>query len=720
MLHPSDRYRPDPIRMGPTTRTNTIHRRSVSAQPPRPRLRRALALGTATAFGLGGLFATPAFAETAPDEAPTSGKTFESNSISLLEDDGVSAVGRDADGNVVIVASEVTDAVSSFEESYSNVVVEDLVGGFTALAETDVVGGAGYYSVADPTSEAGALCSIGFSAWSPTGDPAVVSAGHCTADGTLGLSALTLPSGDPAGGGAADNSTVEPVRLLGELAFAQYGGPENSPGEPGSDTSVDISAIDVVNPELTLLPEVTTWATGPQDDLSLDTTTISSVGTVELSQPVSKSGRTTGLSTSTGPLLEGWAEVTDEEGEDPRVVKGFGGDMVVDSGDSGGAVFQGEKAVGVVSGGGMTPEGVSQIWVADLNAGLALTGGYTIMLAVDAPVLASPANGGEVERGARITGTGPANADIVVTPANGEEFTVQSNGEGNWQFNAPTALGAFAFDVQAVIGFNTSAVNSYELEVVAAPLTAPVISTPADGQRIETGLTSVSGTGFPGATITIDGDIEATTTVEGDGTWMVEADLSYGAYTITATQSFEGETSPVATSKFSVIPVAPVISTPEDGASFEAADAPETSSGVGIEGALVTLSVNGELVGSYEIEGELPVEDETPVEGADLMAAAALPGDNWEIALGDALVTGENVISATQAINGVTSAAAAVTIQLEAAAGEAPGNGNDDGDDLAVTGGPDLLPIGLAAWLFIAAGIASVVVVRKRRASIEG
>lgn len=693
----------------------------MSAQPPRRRLRRAFALGTATAFGLGGLFAAPAFAETTPDEAPVSGSSFESNSISLLGEEGVEAVGRDADGNVVIVASDVTDAVASFEESYSNVVVQDIVGGYTALAETDVVGGAGYYSVSDPTAQDGALCSIGFSAWSPTGAPAVISAGHCTADGTLGLSALTLPSGDPAGGGAADNTTVELVTALGELAFAQYGGPGNTTGEPNSDTSVDISAIDVINPDLDLRPAVTTWETAAQDDLSLSTTPISSVGAVDVSKPVSKSGRTTGLSTSTGPLLEGWAEIGNEEDDEVRIVKGFGGAMTVGSGDSGGAVFQGEKAVGVVSGGSGAGD---QIWVADLEAGLALTDGYTIMLDVDAPVLASPGNGGEVERGARITGTGPASTSIVVTPENGEEFTVQSNADGNWQFNAPTTLGAFAFSVQAVSGFNESAVNSYVLEVVPAPLTAPVISTPADGQRIETELTSVSGTAFPGATITIGGDIEATATVEGDGTWAVEAELSYGAYTITATQSSEGETSPVATSKFSVVPVAPSISTPADGETFEADEAPETASGVGIEGAVVTVSVNGEPVGSYEIDGEIaaetPTEDEAPADDADLIVAAALPGDNWEVALEDAIVTGENVISVTQAIDGVSSAAASVTIELLAAAGEAPGAGTDDGDDLAVTGGPDLLPIGLAAWLFIAAGIATVVVVRKRRAVIQG
>jgi hypothetical protein len=690
----------------------------VSAQPPRPRLRRALALGTATAFGLGGLFATPAFAETAPDVAPTSGAAYEENSLNILGKDGVEAVGTDGDGNVVIIVSDENATATNFADQHENVVVREIEGGLKALADTDVVGGAGYIAGGPSTGDQAGLCSVGFSAWDPTGNPAVVSAGHCTLDGAFEQALLTLPSGDTAGGGDPEGNDVDVSYPLGNIGFSQYGAAGNEPGAEGDPNSVDIAVIDDINPALSLLPEVTDWSTAASEDLSLSTTEISSVGAVDISKPFSKSGRTTGLSTSNGiEAVVGWAKV----GE--RFVKGFGSGIATSDGgpgvlegDSGGAVFQGEKAVGIVSGGNDPGD---FIWAADLQAGLALTEGYTIKLAVDAPVLASPANGGEVERGSRITGTGPANADIVVTPATGEEFTVKANAQGNWQFNAPTALGAFAFDVQAVIGFNTSPVNSYELEVVPAPLTAPVITSPADGRTVETELEAITGTGFPGATITIAGDVEGTTTVGNDGNWSVPAGLSYGSYTITATQSFEGETSPVATSEFAVVPVAPTISTPADGSYYEEADAPETSSGVGIEGALVTLSVNGELVGSYEIEGELPVE--TP-DTDRLMAAAALPGDNWEIALGDALVAGDNVISVTQAIEGVTSAAASVTVEIIAAADEAPGNGNgnDDGDDLAVTGGPDLLPIGLAAWLFIAAGIASVVVVRKRRASMQG
>jgi hypothetical protein len=677
----------------------------VSVQHSQPRLRRALALGTVAAFGLGGLFAAPAFAETAPTDAPVTGSAFEDNSLELLAEAGVEAVGRDADGNVVIVASESNPAVAEFEAEYGNVVVQDITGSFSALATTDVVGGAGYASPVDAQNVA--VCSTGFAGWDPEGQPAIITAGHCTDDGSLSQTFLTVPSGDTAGGGDA----LAPSALLGDFGFNQFGGPGNTAGVKNS-TSVDIAVIDVTNGALDLLPEVTDWSTASQNDLSLSTTEISSVGTVDLKKTVSKSGRTTGKTTSTGKLTAGWANVDD------RVVKGFGGLMEVGEGDSGGAVYQGEKAVGLVSGG--TPDG-TEIWVADLQAGLGRTGGYTVMLAIDAPKVTSPANGGEVERGAKISGTSEAGTTVVVTPTVGAPFNARSDAKGNWSFPAPTTLGDYGFSVQAKNGFNLSPSVSYAVEVVAAPLTAPVIESPADGSSVETELTEVSGTALPGAVITVTGDVTGTVTVPSSGDWSIPADLSYGEYSITVTQASEGETSPSATSDFTIAPAAPSISTPADGDWFAAGDAPEATSGVGIAGATVTVSVNGEVVGTDEIMAE-PVED-APIADADAIAAAALPGDNWEVALADSIVTGDNTISVTQTIEGVTSAAATSTIELRAVAGEAPvagpGEDDDNGDGLAVTGGPDLMPIGIAAWLLIAGGLAAAMVVRKRRLVTE-
>lgn len=674
----------------------------MSAHPP-PRLRRALALGTAAAFGLGGLFAAPAFAETAPSDAPTSGAAFESNSLDLLTEDGVEAVGRDADGNVVILASDGSDEADAFAAKYGNVIIKTLANGFDALAATDVVGGAGYAAPAG--GDSAALCSIGFSAWSPDGAPAVVSAGHCTSDGTLTQTILTTPSDDDAAGGTAPSASLP----LGTFGFSQFGGPGNSTGDFDDPNSVDISVIDVL-PNLDVRPVVTDWTTASQDDLSLSTTEISAVGAFDATKPVSKSGRTTGLTTGSYLGIEdGWADVGG------RIVKGFALNLKSSEGDSGGAIFQGETAVGILSGGDELDDGTPVTWAADLQAGLALTGGYTIMLAVDAPVLTSPADGAEIERGATISGTGPASTTIVVDPNEGETFEITTNASGAWSFPAPSTLGKYGFTLQSKKGFNLSEEVYYTVQVVPAPLKAPGITSPKDGSTVETEVTSIRGTGLPLAQITVTGDVEGTAVVGDNGVWSVPANLSYGEYSISVTQSSEGETSPVATSDFTVAPVAPSISTPADGDWFAAGDAPESTSGVGLAGATVTVSVNGTVVGTDDIPAE-PTQEMR-------LAAAALPGDNWEVALANAIVTGDNVISVTQTVDGVTSAAATATVELRAAAGEGPvagpGEGTGNGGGLAVTGGPDLLPIGIAAWLLIAGGIAAAMVVRKRRLVTE-
>ncbi len=679
----------------------------MSAQPPTSRLRRALALGTATAFGLGGLFAAPAFAETAAEDAPTSGTAFEANSLEMLAEDGVEAVGRDGDGNVVILTSGDSAAADAFDAEHGNVVVKTLSTPFSSLATTDVVGGAGYVGLLDDNN--GALCSVGFGAWDPEGNQAVVTAGHCADDGAIDETYLTVPSSDTAGGG--DEPQIRaPFGLFG---FSQFGGPGNTTGANGDPNSVDIAVIDVL-PTLDVRPEVTDWSTVEQDDLSLSTTEISSVGAFDSSKPVAKSGRTSGYTTGTAlaGMEQGWSVVSG------RVVKGFALELASVEGDSGGAIFQGETAVGVLSGGGNLDDGTAVTWAADLQAGLALTGGYTIMLALDAPKLSTPSNGGEVERGAAITGTGPASTDIVITPEGGEEITVESDAQGRWSFPAPNTLGSFAFSVQAVDGFNVSESNSYELEVVRAPLAAPVILSPTDRERVENGLTAITGTGFPGATIEITKDVEATTTVQSDGTWSVPTDLSYGQYTITATQSLDGETSPEDSSLFFVVPSAPIISTPEDGAIYAADEAPEVASGIAIEDSRVTVAVNGVEVGSYDVGGDGSA-DEAPAEGADLVAAAASPDDNWEVRIADALVEGENVLTVTQTVGSLTSDAAVVAFEVLAAPAESPATPGDDDEDLAVTGGPDLLPIGIGAWLLVAAGIAATLIVRKRRLAVE-
>ncbi|WP_382307867.1 hypothetical protein [Herbiconiux sp. UC225_62] len=641
-----------------------------------------LAIGTVTVAGMTGAFGSAAFAADDDTTVPASGAAFDAYAQSVLVDDQVQAVAKDGDGNVVIYtttpADQIDDASTrSLLEFKSNVVVKVLSAPLEAYDANDVVGGAGYLARETPTSIEAGLCSVGFSGWTPTGDPAVISAGHCTNDNSYVVSDLTLPTGDPAGGGDPENGDVTITQALGQLGFSQYGGPGNTTGTAGDKSSVDISTIDIDidNPTLTLLPEVTDWTTAQSEDLSASTLPVRSVGTASVGASVSKSGRTTGFTSGTVQSVDGWANVGG------RQVYGFMTVMTSKPGDSGGSIIQGDTAVGLVSGGSEV-DGV--VWGADLQAGLALTGGYTVALKLDAPVLTSPADGGDVYTGGAITGTGPAGATLVVDPSQGATFDVAIDGDGNWSFPAPGQAGALSYSVHAERGFDTSPTTAFSVNVVPAPLKAPAITSPYDGQKVETSISALFGTGEPGATVTLSGSVEDTALVGSDGTWSVDVDLDYGSYSVSAVQNrSDASTSPSVTVAFSVVPVAPVITSPANGTTFDAGNGPTQVTGTGIDGATVTIWINGSIAG-----------------------ATTVADGTWAIPLTSALAAGTVTITAAQTIDGTTGTGSTSTITITAAAG---GGGNsapagNSGAGLASTGAPVAPLLGGGVLLLLAAG----------------
>lgn len=642
-----------------------------------------LAGGTTAAIILalsGALIPTVANAEE-DATAPTTGASFDANAKQLLTADGVEAVATNAQGQVVLYTTTPQESLpgeaDAFVDGHSNVVVEVLDAPFSSQATTDVVGGAGYVAVNPANPEVGGLCSVGFSGWSPEGEPAIISAGHCTDDGGYTVNGMSLPTSDTAGGGTGP---VTVTYAFGDLAFSQYGGPGNTPGANGDVTSTDVSVWDLQNDQLTLLPEITDWTTFESEDLSTSTTPVRSVGAAQANAPVSKSGRTTGLTNGTVLAVNGWANV------DGRQVYGFMTNVLSDQGDSGGSVFQGDTAVGILSGGTTTTSGEPRMFAANLQEALAVTGGYTVALFIDAPVVTSAAQLGV---DGRVTGTGPANTTLVVTQGNGTPFEVQIDANGNWSFPAPTEIDDYSYSAFVRSGFNESAAITFNVEVLPV---APAIIAPANGARIETEVTEIVGTGAEGATITLTGDVTGETTVEENGTWTVEADLGIGAYSVTAVQDIDGVVSAPATSAFAVIPTAPVVSAPLAGGAYAFASAPTAATGTGIEGATLTLTLNGAAA------GETTVAD----------------GGAWTLPL--TAQAGEFTLVATQTVNGQSNS---TTVAYVVAAAPGTGGGGSDngaGGDLAQTGGGDLTPYAVtaAALLLLGAGLMTVRRVRAR------
>ncbi|AAT88667.1 hemagglutinin/hemolysin-related protein [Leifsonia xyli subsp. xyli str. CTCB07] len=445
---------------------------------------------------------------------------------------------RAADAPTATVA-----AIDGLQARYSNV-VERVSATAQPFATTDVVGGAGYMI---DTANGLAACSLGFSAWTPGGGPAVITAGHCAEEAT-GSPLRTLPSAEPAAGGPR----FARMSALGNVGFAQFGDAGGSAGFTGDPDSIDIADIDVTEPSLTLLPAVTNWTTAASDDLSAAAISVKAVANPALGSHVSKSGRTTGFTTGGTVVEEGWAMIGG------RWVRGFKADgLTAGPGDSGGAVIQNNTAVGLVSGG---VEG-DFTWVADIVDALALTSGYTLRLVLDAAAI-SVAPGASVTRGSRITGTTAAGATVTVSGDNDFTATATAAADGSWSFAAPMTEDPFSFTTQAQDSFNVSADHTTSVTLVAAPLTAPVVTSPAPGAR-DTPVTAITGTANPGYTVTVSGDAAGTAVATPDGTWTIHTTLNAGTHRITVTQSFDGDTSAETVVTFQIAETAAPVTPPE-------------------------------------------------------------------------------------------------------------------------------------------------------------
>jgi len=430
----------------------------------------------------GVLVTVPASATEPTKEASTSVKAMSKQVQEFDGVEGIQSYGTDGEGNVVVVTlpeSELDDEgiekIEAFKGEYSNVEVIEIAEPLQAYAKNQLVGGAGY------GTDTGGLCSVGFTAWDPQGNPAVITAGHCTSDGQAKLVDRTRPSTDTAHAGEG----VQPQPLdddwMGTFGFSQFGGPGHSAGADKDPNSTDIAVIDVDNPALELLPQVTDWsdAAADADDLAAGIeTNITAVGAPQSGAPVSKSGRTTGLTHDDDlDIVDGWSRIGVSE-TDYRWVRGFAANgLEAAPGDSGGAIFQGSTAIGVVSGG--TPaEGGNEsfLWGTSLVHALPHTDGYTVALFVEAPKVTTT----EVEQGARVSGTAPAGAEVTVTPVGGgQPITVTADDSGNWSFAAPQELGEHEYTAVARQGeYNVSEETSFAITVVEASDDDPTPPTP--------------------------------------------------------------------------------------------------------------------------------------------------------------------------------------------------------------------------------------------------
>lgn len=624
---------------------------------------------------------------------------------------------------------------AQFVARYANVQLEK---GAAVKTEDDILGGQGYF--ADNL----AICSAGFGAFGPTGLPLVLTAGHCTEDGLAKAAGIEPLTSAPAGGSITP--LVRPLAPLGSFGFSQFGGPNNSAATAGgSSVGTDVAVIQAITAGLNLQPAATTWGNpGTPDPVKIVGTTAPFQG-----QYVCRSGRTSGWKCGTVDAVGIWMmpgrnSLPPLYDNDLRAVRAFDSSSVKSAGgDSGGPWISGNFAVGTHTGAESVGDVQTLAIAATLEDSVAtIPGGVQLQLFLNKPELVAPANL-TFAAGTSVTGRVPAapasavaaHSKVRITVAGRQPLEVPVDAGGNWSFNAPEAPGTFTFSAETVNGFSRSGAVTLTAIVAPSSLPAPVITTSAAAALPE--LKSVAGTGTPGSTVTLTGDVTGSGFVGPDGHWSVPltGPAAFGKVKVTAVLSYTGlANSPAVSGTFTVIPPAPAVSSISDGQHLRQDALPAAILGSGVSGAEVTVSVDGAPLSGAAVGGGA---------GSRSVARPMAPlvlvaGGQWSAPFPAGLAVGTHTLSVTQAVNGVVSdpavasfaidppaPAAVPTAAAPAAVGAVPPAGDSAavvrpaGDNraasLANTGASGLLLAGGLAGLVLVVGGVLLALARRRK-----
>ncbi len=442
---------------------------------------RALGLSAAIIVGAGGsLAASPAFA--APEALPTAGAAFKKFEDQAF-DAGAAGVGTNAAGEVILAVDETSDKITAVEEvvgDATNVTYLKLNGPIEAAKQDEVVGGAGY--MIPQGNNLFGLCSLAFSAWTPSGDDAFITAGHCGDVGEDVQRSQPTHDADFHGGETdeMDSNDYKPKVMddLGKFTNSQFG-----PKDPFAEdlaTATDAATIDKTNDKLEALPAVTKWGAAAQagNDLAADVTAIKSVGKAKPNAKVLKSGRTTGL-TEGEVMGDLFFKVEDLKNPDKtRLVKGFIATNTLRQGDSGGAWFNAQgEALGISSAvavaqecnakGECKPGEKDYSFVADLEHAVNQMPGYEVKLHVDAPTIKDVT----VKPGETVSGTTEPDAEPVLVNGAPENLKTEN---GKFSFTAPEKAGTYEYSFVAKKGtYNTSKPTKVTVTVEAGATPSP-------------------------------------------------------------------------------------------------------------------------------------------------------------------------------------------------------------------------------------------------------
>lgn len=574
-------------------------------------------------------------------------------------------------------------SAAEFVSRYTNVQLEQ---GAPIKTEQDLFGGQGI------VNDLSSVCSAGFGGYGPGGVPLVLTAGHCAYDGAARETYIEDASSSPAAGA----NPVWPFvtdGALGTFGFSQFGGLQNSwvlnptwergdSGEPGN-VGTDIAVIGGIRPDLALQPAAGKWRGDAPDFSTADPTNpgptaVKIIGMVTpfQGQEVCLSGRTTGWSCGQvdeiGIYVVGGTTYSGNP-SDVRAFSGFLSNTVESSGgDSGGPWISGNFAVGTHSAG--ENRGAIEKFAVATTLADSLThipGGVQLQLFLNKPKLVAPENR-TFKVGEDIPGRVPAapasavaaNSKVRITVDGQVPVDVPVDAAGNWALPARVTIGQVNFSAETANGFSRSDTARFTIKI--SDLDAPVITTPAEGAALPT-IDRIDGTGTPGMTVKLTGDVGGSALVQPDSRWSIPVLRPvYGQIAVHAAQSDpRHEDSPSTTRNFTVTPAAPAVTSIVDGLHFSQDSLPATISGTGVDGADVAVLVDGTPVGAARA-GAGGAGSGARAVVRPMAPYVLVAGGRWSVPFPAGLASGAHTLSVTQSVDGIASDALLVTFIIDA------------------------------------------------------
>ncbi|WP_338280958.1 adventurous gliding motility protein AgmC [Corallococcus caeni] len=298
---------------------------------------------------------------------------------------------------------------------------------------------------------------------------------------------------------------------------------------------------------------------------------------------------------------------------------------------------------------------------------------FTVDLTAPEVEITAPADGTTVASSTvTVTGTSVGATFVTLTFEGTDYGPIPVDASGNWSQALPGPLADGTYTVTAVSTDAAGNESTPDSSTFTVDTTAPVvaITTPANGSTVGANVT-VTGTASGGATsvtVTFQGTNYGPIPVDASGNWSqaLPGPLANGSYTVTAVAvDAVGNTSPTATSTFTVNTAAPTvaITTPANGSTLTNPNV--TVTGTAANATTVTVTFQGTNYGPITVTG-----------------------GNWSQALPGPLANGTYTVTAVST-NGTTNSSTATTTFTVNTAGTVDTDNDGLTDDEEIAQGTD-------------------------------